>query len=186
MSFGILNFLLLVEAVLLASGLLGMRAAGVAFIGRPDALRDALALALTYLALEGTEEILKRLFRESFAATETLMHELGQTLRNAGYGPLTGLLLAAASALGEEVFFRGFLQSLLLLWLPAPVAVPIVAFTFALFHPTPNRKAWAYPLFVGFAGLIFGISYLLTGSLVPGILAHFVYNAKGFEEVLQG
>ena len=29
-------------------------------------------------------------------------------------------------------------------------------------------------------GLLFGLAYLYTGSLVPGVLAHFLHNAKSF------
>jgi len=55
-----------------------------------------------------------------------------------------------------------------------------------LFHPVPDRRAYAYPLYVGLAGVFFGLAYLLTGSLIPGILAHYLVNAEGLLEARRG
>ncbi|WP_436410930.1 CPBP family glutamic-type intramembrane protease [Thermus scotoductus] len=44
---------------------------------------------------------------------------------------------------------------------------------------SPKRSP-ASPVYTGLAGLLFGLTYLLTGSLLPSILAHFLHNARGF------
>jgi membrane protease YdiL (CAAX protease family) len=58
-----------------------------------------------------------------------------------------------------------------------------LALAFALGHPAPGRAGRLYDLWAFAAGLILGGLYLASGSLVPGILAHFLYNAKGFAEI---
>ena len=93
-----------------------------------------------------------------------------------------GPMLAMASGLGEEVFFRGALQNALF---GGWTGVLLQAIAFAALHPVPDRKAWAYPLFVFCAGWMFGAAYLLTGSLIPGILAHYIQNARGFYQLLE-
>lgn len=130
------------------------------------------------LALAILEDAFRHLFPTSFREAEGLHRALGQALRQAGASPLALTLLAFLSGVAEEVFFRGFLQSLLVAWLGL-LGLPIQALVFALFHPVPKR-AFAYPLYTGLAGLLFGLVYLLTGSLLPGILAHFFHNARGF------
>jgi uncharacterized protein len=82
--------------------------------------------------------------------------------------------LAAATAVGEELFFRGALLPLLGVWGQALV--------FALMHPAP-RQAWSYTAYSFVAGLAFGYLTLLTGSLWAAILAHFAVNLYGFLEV---
>ncbi|MFC0596568.1 lysostaphin resistance A-like protein [Thermus composti] len=143
---------------------------------RPERdLGVALALLLLLWAIEA---LFHRLFPASFQEVESLHKALGKALKPLGKGPL--LLLALLSGLGEEVFFRGFLQSLLVDRFGG-YGVLLQALLFALLHPAPLR-AWAYPLYTGVAGLLFGLAYLLTGSLLPGILAHTLHNARGFYE----
>jgi len=79
--------------------------------------------------------------------------------------------LAAVSSLAEELFFRGVLLPLVGVWGQALL--------FGLLHPA-TRKGWGYTLFTFVAGVMFGYATLLSGSLWPAILAHFVVNAQGF------
>jgi membrane protease YdiL (CAAX protease family) len=86
-------------------------------------------------------------------------------------GPLsTGevLLLAAASSVGEEAFFRGAVQPHLGLWLTSAL--------FALPHVGPGVKflPWTAASFV--AGLAFGKLFVYTGDLSAPICAHFLIN----------
>ncbi len=83
-------------------------------------------------------------------------------------------LLAALSSLAEEVFFRAALLPLIGIWGQALL--------FGLMHPAP-RKAWVYTFYTFVAGLVFGYATLLTGSLIPSIVAHFVINLQGFLEL---
>jgi membrane protease YdiL (CAAX protease family) len=102
-------------------------------------------------------------------------------MRAQGISHHQALILALASGLAEEVFFRGALQNALFGgWL----GILLQALVFAAFHPIPDRRAWVYPLFIFCGGVLFGASYLLTGSLVPGILAHYLHNARGFYQLL--
>ncbi|WP_081995764.1 CPBP family intramembrane glutamic endopeptidase [Thermus sp. 2.9] len=139
-----------------------------------------LALALLFF-LWGLEKCFLHLFPTSFREVEKLHRELGLALKNAGLGPGTLILLALLSGVAEEVFFRGLVQGLLVSWLGG-VGVFLQALLFALLHPAP-RRAFAYPLYTWVAGLLFGWAYLLTESLLPGILAHFLHNARGFYEL---
>jgi membrane protease YdiL (CAAX protease family) len=133
--------------------------------------------------LQGLEGLFARLFPASFREAERLHRELGRSLKAAGLGP-PALLLAFLSGVAEEVFFRGLLQTLLYAKFGA-WGLLLQALLFALLHPAP-KKAFAYTLYTGVAGLLFGLAYLLTGSLIPGILAHVLHNARGFYEAWRG
>lgn len=150
-------------------------------LGAPDPLRDGVWAILLFLLLEGLEALFSRLFPRSFQWASALHRELGQALVHLGVGPKEALLLSLLSTLAEEVFFRGALQGLfrdLGGW-----GVGLQALLFALFHPAP-KAAFAYPLYTGVAGVLFGLAFLFTGSLIPGILAHFLHNARSFAELL--
>lgn len=161
-----------------------MDLAGYPFVRSLDALRDTLVFFFLFGGLWGLELAFSRLFPNSFRHAEALHRQLGTVLQQGGLTHPVALGLAVASGLGEECFFRGALQSFLLQRL-GPLGVLAQAVIFAAFHPVPDRKAWAYPLYTLFAGLLFGFSYLLSGSLIPGILAHYLHNARGFYELLE-
>ena len=163
----------------LQGGLLLVGGGGMLWLGLPPA-REAggagfWALVLL-LALQGLEALFRRPFPASFREAEAL--DLALALKRSGARPPFLLALALAAALGEGVFFRGFLQSLLVARLGG-LGLLAQALLFALLHPAPLR-AYAYPLYTALAGLLFGLAYLYTGSLVPGVLAHFLHNAKSF------
>jgi membrane protease YdiL (CAAX protease family) len=82
--------------------------------------------------------------------------------------------LAAATAVSEELFFRGVLLSLIGVWGQA--------LAFGLLHPA-TRRGWGYTAFTFIAGLAFGYATVATGSLWAAILAHFIINLQGFLEV---
>lgn len=84
------------------------------------------------------------------------------------------LALAALSSLAEEIFFRGALLPLVGVWGQALL--------FGLMHPAP-RKAWVYTFYTFIAGVVFGYATMLSGSLIPGIVAHFLINLQGFLEI---
>ena len=87
---------------------------------------------------------------------------------------LEALLFAALTAGAEELFFRGALQGLIGVWGQALV--------FGLLHPMP-RKGWSYTLYAALSGLAFGYAAALTGSLWPGLVAHFLINLQGLLEL---
>jgi len=176
-----LRILFLAEAGLLVLGLAGMHALRVPLVARPDPARDTLAFLLLYLALKAGEALFARLFPDSYRVAEALIRRVAAALPEAALLPL-----ALLSALAEEVFFRGFLIPLFARGLPEAAALLLSALIFALFHPVPDRRAYAYPLYVGLAGVLFGLAYLATGSLIPGILAHYLVNAEGLLEARRG
>lgn len=161
-------------------------AAGMAFLGVPPVrvyhpYRDALAFFLLYYGLLGLEHAFMRAFPATAQASEELLRRIAGSVPEGA-----ALALAAASALAEEVLFRGFLYSLLARLVGPPAGVVLSALVFALFHPVPDRRAWGYPAYVFVAGIAFGLTFALTGSLLPGVFAHFLYNARGFEEARTG
>jgi len=176
--------LLLLEALALLFGGLGMVWVHAPVCHPCHPARDLDAFFLLYWSLAGLDALLSHLAPASFGAAEELMRQLGRQLARTPKPPLLSLAMALASALGEEVFFRGFLLTLLAQSLGPGPGLLLAALVFALSHPIPDRRAWLYPLYVFLAGLLFGLAYLATGSLVPGILAHFLYNLKGFFEAL--
>jgi len=171
------GFLFLLEAVLGLLGAAGMAALGLPVVARPDPYRDTLAFLLLFALLYLSEAAFARLFPSAYRTAEALIRAAVRALPEGALLPLAG-----ASAVAEELFFRGLVVGGLARVLPPPLAVVLGALVFALFHPVPDRRAWAYPLYVFLAGLLFGAFYLATGSLVPGILAHYLTNARAFEE----
>jgi len=86
-------------------------------------------------------------------------------------GPLPDaevVVLAAASGLGEEIFFRGAL-------LPA-IGLAGSSLVFALLHVGPKLRflPWTISSFV--AGLVFGQLFIWSGDLTGAVVAHFTVN----------
>ena len=175
------HFFMLIQLSLLLAGLAWMGLAGYTAIKDPDPLRDSLAFLVLFSSLVGLERLFSWLFPKSFQAAEALHSQLGAAMRAQGINHHQALLLAVASGVGEEVFFRGVLQNALV---GGWTGVFLQALVFAALHPVTDRRAWSYPLFIFLGGVMFGAAYQLTGSLVPGILAHYLHNARGFYQLL--
>ena len=78
------------------------------------------------------------------------------------------VILAAASAIGEEVLFRGALQP----W----IGVAPQAALFALLHVGPSRRFLPWTLWALVMGLAFGAMVDVSGDLGGAIVAHFTIN----------
>ncbi|WP_456409370.1 CPBP family intramembrane glutamic endopeptidase [Oceanithermus sp.] len=182
MSASPLAFLFALELTLALAGAVWMYLAGYPAVVRPNPWRDTLYFLAGYLALLGLERLTERLVPEAYRELDTLMRRLGRALRQAGVSPNVALALALTSALGEELWFRGALLNAFAGWLGPGAGLALQATLFAAGHPAPGRAGRLYMAWAFAAGLIFGGLYLASGSLVPGILAHFLYNAKGLEE----
>lgn len=92
--------------------------------------------------------------------------------QNTGQLLLSLFVVALLPALGEELFFRGVLYRFVSkrvhnIWFPILASAAF----FAAVHYNPSGL-----LAIFLAGILFAFFYYLTGSLLPGILAHFVYN----------
>jgi membrane protease YdiL (CAAX protease family) len=116
-------------------------------------------------------------FKQAGGMLESIISRLGLT-------PTWALALGLTSGIGEEVFFRGLLLHAGLKFFPAWLAVIAQALAFAAMHPAP-RRAWAYPLWTFLIGLAFGIITLEAHSLVPVMLAHYVFNHGQFNGLLK-
>jgi membrane protease YdiL (CAAX protease family) len=181
----VLRVLLGIQLLVLLIGVVGMAVGGYPLVRNPDPLRDTLVFLALYLGLMGLERLFSRLFPSSFSVVQQLHSQIGRAFREQQLSYNHALQLGMISGLAEEVLFRGALQSLLTdtLGLGWP-GVLIQAVIFAAFHPVPDRRAWSYPLFIFIAGMAFGAAYFLSGSLIPGILAHYLNNARGFYQLL--
>jgi len=77
-------------------------------------------------------------------------------------------VVSVFSAIGEEVFFRATLQSIL--------GIGWAALLFTLLHVGVRRELWGYGMVVLVLGVGLGYLYAVTGSLVAVIVAHSLYN----------
>ena len=79
------------------------------------------------------------------------------------------LWLAGASAIGEELLFRGAMMDA---WGLVPSSL-----VFALLHLPPRRSLWPWTASAALLGLALGGLTLWTGNLGAAVAAHFAINA---------
>ena len=84
---------------------------------------------------------------------------------------LTFLMVAITPAVCEEVLFRGPILRGLARGFPPWLAIGISAALFSLFHLNPYRLVPTFAL-----GVMLGWLALRTGSLLPGMIMHFLNN----------
>jgi uncharacterized protein len=97
--------------------------------------------------------------------------ELHETLRPVVHGA-GGLRLAATAALSgiaEELFFRGMLVQV--------AGLVIASLAFGVLHQVKGPGRWVWATWATVMGLLLGVVFCLTGSLVGPILAHVAINA---------
>jgi membrane protease YdiL (CAAX protease family) len=85
------------------------------------------------------------------------------------------VLLAAASALGEEILFRGAMLDAWGLWISSLV--------FALLHIPPRASLWPWTASSLLVGLSLGVMTLVTGNLGAAVAAHFVINLQNLSYI---
>jgi membrane protease YdiL (CAAX protease family) len=79
-------------------------------------------------------------------------------------------LLALMAGINEEFMFRGFAPDHLFRWgLPLWLAVAVVTLSFGLAH---GYKSLAGMLRTMLIGLVLAVPVLVTGTLLPSIIAH--------------
>ena len=86
-------------------------------------------------------------------------------------GPLSGAqvaVLALASGLGEEAFFRGALQP--------QVGLLLASLLFGLVHLVPRRELAPWAGFAALAGVLLGALFDYTGNLLAPAIAHVLIN----------
>ena len=98
---------------------------------------------------------------------EDLADVLGERL--VGLGTADAILLAFASGIAEEMFFRGALQ-------PA-VGLVLASLLFGACHFLPRRELMIWSAYAVLMGFAFGWLFEATGHLVAPIAAHVLVNA---------
>jgi membrane protease YdiL (CAAX protease family) len=96
------------------------------------------------------------------------------------FQPLKAMLGSAAMGLapgiGEEIAFRGVLQTVLARRLSTPQAIVVQAILFGLAHPSSGP----YILVTGLLGLLLGTIYAATQNLAIPIFLHSLWNTFMF------
>ena len=82
------------------------------------------------------------------------------------------IILGMCAGIGEELLFRGAIQFVAYRWMPAATAVILSSILFGVAH----FITWWYALLAGLASLYLGWVFVTTGSLLPPIVAHAVYD----------
>jgi membrane protease YdiL (CAAX protease family) len=145
----------------------GLRWAGVGPAAYGFALGAANYFAVVIPVQAGSTVLFEDLLPEWMLHDQTLLFQNRTPAELALI--VTGAVVGAAIC--EEVFFRGLFQRSLAEQLPVRTAVIVTAALFSAFHLD----------LVGFAarlelGLLFGVLFLRTGSIWPGVMAHAANN----------
>ncbi|MCB9833452.1 MAG: CPBP family intramembrane metalloprotease [Planctomycetes bacterium] len=97
------------------------------------------------------------------------------------------IVLALLSALAEEVFFRGFLQTELGDLLGSEIlGLVITSVGFGLLHTGPVSRFWPWTLFATVCGFLLGWLWIETAGLLAPVLVHFMVNAVNMARIILG
>jgi membrane protease YdiL (CAAX protease family) len=96
--------------------------------------------------------------------------ELGPLLARRSHTELA--LLAVVAGLGEELLFRGVVQTGLARVFPAPLDLLAASALFGLAH----FATATYAIVAGLMGLYLGMLFLVQGSLLAPVVAHALYD----------
>jgi hypothetical protein len=83
------------------------------------------------------------------------------------------LLVGVLAAVGEELFFRGILQRILIQVCKSPWGG--IVFTAAIFSAFHGQFMGFIPRMI--LGIILGALYWYSGSIIPAMAGHFIYNS---------
>lgn len=166
--------------------------------GHPNILlltRSAVGLRMGHLlssvALGGSLGLLlvllTRYLQERFCWAKTLHNEFRQVL-----GPLNRrdiLVVAAASAIGEECLFRGALMLHLWQAIPGPAGLLVgvlgSALLFSLLHIGPGSHFVPWTVSALLMGVVLGGLFVLTGDLLAPIAVHFTVNLLNLSDIVR-
>lgn len=92
-------------------------------------------------------------------------------------GPAGYIVIALLPPVVEEMVFRGCVLHSLLKWRPQRrwLMIGVSALVFALIHLNPAQMPHAFLI-----GLLLGWMYARTGSIVPGVVYHWVNNSAAY------
>lgn len=94
-------------------------------------------------------------------------------------GPLDAgsiAVLALASGIGEEIFFRGALQP--------SIGLVATSLIFGLVHVGPDRRFFAWTAWAVLMGFALGAIHEATGSLLGCVLAHVAINYENLQFIV--
>ncbi len=114
----------------------------------------------------GLVVILSRLSVSRFRWAQRMHREFRPVARQLTPGGV--VLLAALSATGEELLFRGLLQ-------PVMGLIP-QALLFGIVHQMRGPSRWVWVTWATIVGLGLGLIFQLTGALIGPVVAHAVIN----------
>ncbi len=127
------------------------------------AISLALGLLLAWLIIASTPWLVERT-----AWARALHRELRPIV--APLSSMEILVLALASGLAEELFFRGAMQPVL--------GLVVTSILFGAAHTGPKRVFLAWSVWAFAVGLLFGVIFEVTGVLWGAVLAHALINAR--------
>lgn len=113
-------------------------------------------------------------------ASIKLPPEVGMLLPHTDMEKKYWILISTSAGLIEELVYRGFLIFLLSNLFPGLHIYPVILISSMLFGVAHTYQGPVGVLKTGLAGLLFALVYVCTGSLLPGILLHFImdYSAQ--------
>lgn len=131
----------------------------------PALLAAAGVAPVLYFAVTLILSLLPEAWLESYAEASSALNTTGL---------LALLSTALVAPLVEEVIFRGLILSRLNRVLPGWLSLLLSALLFGLCHGQPVWIAYAFVL-----GLILGTMALRSGSILPSLVTHILFNAIG-------
>lgn len=161
---------MLVQLVALILAVAGLYFAGIEVLWSRNTLPD-LALGTLGAVLSWIGAL--RLTRSNTSVGATLRNHcrtLHGLFRHSSSAQL--VLLALAAGVCEELLFRGFLQSWLARHTTLPFGILLASVAFALLH----FASWVYFAVTLAAGLILGVVYWASGSLLLVMVWHGIYD----------
>ena len=121
----------------------------------------AVGLFIAAVTVRATRALVKR-----WSWVRALHADLRPAIHDAG--DVTLVVLGIASAVGEELFFRGLLA-------PA-LGLVLSSLAFGMLHQLRGRAGWVWTGWATLMGLVFGALFLATGSLLGPLVAHAAIN----------
>ena len=143
-------------------------------LGRPRGLRWLALAAVSSLAgLAASSAVFNVALAIAGGVPSRSLEAIDRAIRAASGGEFVLLTVAVAlcAPLGEELFFRGYLQSRLVARFGPAGGVLLSALWFALAHFDPMHSSATFAM-----GLVLGYAVLRSGSLWVSVVAHLVNN----------
>jgi len=91
-------------------------------------------------------------------------------------GPVEFAMIAALAGLGEELLFRGVIQTTVAAWVDGDFGVWVGLATAGVLFGLAHAVTFTYVLLAGLIGLYLGGIWLATGNLLVPMIAHTGYD----------